>query len=973
MLRRAQLDKAIRDAPRSATLLAFALLAAGPVSSPVHDDEASKREPADILVVVPERTEGGARIAADELVSYLERTSGVSPRIVPRATGTMGDMERLAAREHAGLVIVIDGQELVPDRVAPPSLDDAGEDGFRIVVEERGNWQDRLGTDREGATFVVLAARSTLGKQYAAYELLRRVGVRFYHPEDEWIPSIPLGSLRDRASTPTILAKTDEHGREYDVYRPDFLHRSYSFHPTHPLEHLESFSDANHPIDEARRVNRWIVKNRGDVFRGAGRGVAGAATRALRAAELEHDRTWLGLHRTRSLTLHNQQQGATAQVDPLSDEPARVQIERHVDEALAKADDAVAFGIHFGPTEFTVTPDVETVQWMEWAAQRVLAVRPDLRVLVNSHATGNQPTERFDDLGCPNGTNTNGRGDYYDLPFHLDPRIGVTIHTVMFYPLEGSASVYGQRSFAHKLCLMRRASSEGRPLWYFPEGAWWLGFDNAVPVYLPLYMWSRARDMELIEPLLASRGHGTLEGHRMFNSGQEWGYWQQDYAVGLWHFNVDVRLDEVLGELLDPLCTPDTWPNDCPAKLRARALLHDVIERQVDDFLHAEDWSGRKGGFYAYFAGEDPADDLARGTSLAYRPMRVSFDRVLRFTDAELHAFRNTDLARLERAAAAYAEWAAQLREIEPSVPNAGRHWLAEILDGIEINGLRAAHTHALYQAVLASRNVDAHVHDSPRGLAARRNASLHLSIAEHVLANARTVIARRERDYRYPAAQTHGGGLDSMTARANGTPYKYRLYTKTNLASYWTNREMQVRDIVRPPASMNSVDVEDARARGRTSPQGFSLTSPASALASSVLGSVLPELEWALFDRSKQLQLSTRIAREHIQRLPVVMMADGRFRAEAVVLELPLVQLADVQLRVRAARMHGRIVHSGFFPQISFEGELVLEDVVGAMAQLAGFDRKGAHATLASVFGYDLRHPPEAVPIAGVFTIEQP
>lgn len=175
-------------------------------------------------------------------------------------------------------------------------------------------------------------------------------------------------------------------------------------------------------------------------------------------------------------------------------EPPQQQIEDYVDAQLeAAGPDLAEFGIHFGPTEVTVTPDQQTVDWINWAGRRVLSRRPDLPVSINNHITGSQPTEHFGDLGCPTGTNESGYGDYYDLSFHTDPRLGVRVHTVMFYPLEGPAHVYNQKTFAHKLCLMERASAQGRPLVYFPEGSWWLSFDNPVPVYLPLYMWARLR------------------------------------------------------------------------------------------------------------------------------------------------------------------------------------------------------------------------------------------------------------------------------------------------------------------------------------------------------------------------------------------------------------------------------------------------------------------------------------------------
>src|SRR5690606_6030684 len=131
--------------------------------------------------------------------------------------------------------------------------------------------------------------------------------------------------------------------------------------------------------------------------------------------------------------------------------PIPDQIQRVVAEALGRVEDAYNFGIHFGPTELTTTPDLETIEWIELAGNAALALRPDLQIEINDHTTGSQPVEHFDDLGCPPGTNDDGKSDYYDLAFHTDPRFGVKVHTVMFHPLEGPAGVYQQESFAHKL------------------------------------------------------------------------------------------------------------------------------------------------------------------------------------------------------------------------------------------------------------------------------------------------------------------------------------------------------------------------------------------------------------------------------------------------------------------------------------------------------------------------------------------
>jgi hypothetical protein len=355
----------------------------------------------------------------------------------------------------------------------------------------------------------------------------------------------------------------------------------------------------------------------------------------------------------------------------------------------------------------------------------------------------------------------------------------------MFYPLEGPAHVYNQVSFAHKLCLMERASLEGRPLSWFPEGSWWLSFDNPVPVFLPLYIGTRGRDVELVRHLLRSRHGGTLDGHRMFNSGHEWGYWQQDYAVGLWHWNADASRDDVLAELTDGFCDARAWPTECAAQREGVAVLHETIEHQAATFLEAEDFMGRPGGLYAYFAGEDPADEIAAVVGLPFRPVRLAFRDVLGLSDELAGALADRDVVALHDAELVYGGLHARLVAVRPEVPAEGLPFFDELMDGLAINELRARHTALLYEAALALRAGDA-----VEAAALTAEAGLAMSAAEGV-------IRRRESQYRYPAAQVFGGGLTPETAEPNGTTYPYRVHTKTHLLTYWTYRQHQLEALV--------------------------------------------------------------------------------------------------------------------------------------------------------------------------------
>ena len=793
----------------SARLTSFAFLVAlltslGSLPMSACDEAESPRATAILIVAPLVATPGTERLevcdpnltlALDDaitvLVSTLERTvagplSAVGSVVVARTTDAT-DLAALIASHSPGVLITLDSNQLDLQDWALPALDPADfidpaephhDDRFVLATRQLPTTQNPL----DGATSrleVALASNTRLGRFYAVYELLRRLGARYYHPEDEWLPQVPAAQVPLRLATPTALGPGP-------VFAPDFVHRSYTFHGAHPLEHLESFSDARHPVAEARNVNDWIIKNRGDLMRGAGRGIAPAADRETRVADLERLRQRRGLRRSTGITLHNQQQGASADLDPTSVTPLSDQVRAVVAQRLAVAPDAYAFGIHFGPTELTTTPDLETVALIDLAGQTALSLRPDLHIEVNNHTSGSQPVDNYDDLGCPPGTNDRGVADYYDLAFHTDPRFTARVHTVMFHPLEGPAPVYNQETFAHKLCLMTQASAAGRPLIYFPESAYWLSWDNAIPVYLPLYLHSRWRDIQLVAPLLLKNG-GTLRDHRLFNSGHEWGYWQADYAVGLLHWKSDLPLRSLLGELADPFCDPTIFPSDCPARTTWIDVLTEVMDSQRTHFLDAPDFRGRPGGLYTMFAGEDPADELGAASGLEFRPVRLPFREVLTLSPTDLERFVATDLDRLATLAADYEGWRDRLHTHRTTVPTVALRFYDETIDGLAINAVRARHTHTLYSLAIALRT----------SLPTAPDVTALLAQSEANLALAETIIRRREAAYRYPAAQTHGGGFTPDTALPNGTTYPFRVHTKTHHLSYWTHRQDQIADLI--------------------------------------------------------------------------------------------------------------------------------------------------------------------------------
>ncbi|MCB9638397.1 MAG: hypothetical protein H6727_05735 [Myxococcales bacterium] len=1019
----------------------------------IHCKTAPTLESGGVMVALQQQEDPLDTRLLAALETYIEKLAGSKPHVVRlQSTNNQAILDE-ASKQRAGLVLVLDAHKLATDMVSAEQHQKTEKDGFWLIAKDQGDWGNRLNS--EGATVIYTSAATKLGRQYAIYEFLRRLGARFYHPEQEYLPSNAPETLRERAKTPTLVAQKDKDGALSDLYIGDFSSRSYTFHGSHPLEHLESFSDARHPIDEAARVNEWIIKNRGNRFRGAGRGIAPQEERDKRAKELEDLRTLLGFPRSAGITLHNEQQGSTKVIDRNSPTPVKEQIEKYVEAQLKAIPDANEFGIHFGPTEFTTTPDKETIDWINWAGAKALELRPDIRVMINNHTSGSQPMANYDDLGCPSGTNSNGRIDYYDLSFHTDKRFGVKVHTVMFYPIEGPALVYNQKTFSHKLCLMQKASKDGRPLEFFPEGSWWLSFDNPIPVYLPLYILTRGRDIELVRPLLKNRGGGTLESHRMFNSGHEWGYWQQDYAVGLWHWNADISLKDAIGEIMDPLCKPAEWKSGCAARTEAIDVMIKLMEHQKTYLMLRKDWRGLEGGLYAYLAGEDPADEIAAVTGFEFRPVKVSFREVSKWNAKQIKHFQDTDVLSLKEMEDAHAGFLKRLQDIRAQVPETGQPWLDETIDGIEINMLRARQTRQLYEAVILYRETqlanEEAIKKDPN--APQKDPQVEskplLDEAQKTLQAAEAVVQRREKSYRYPAVQEYGGGLTPETAAPNGTTYPWRVHTKTHLMVYWKNRHEQVDALLSgkgedpyalkitptfaapgeglsltwpkvngltatikvgdqsidptkttvdlgkdpgfwPITGQMNADGRDLDVKGgvvRSSlwahtPAGkLNLTEPNNALAKSTLRTLLPILQWARIDGTTpmlvfgpDLSKDTQPLFSDIIAVPLKADAQG-FSSDPITFAMPVPDPATGQralsITLSEVTLRGDAQANTLQGKIEMQGQMSIDDLVNALIQLAGFDRKGALETLGSVLGFDPKAPPAGIPFKAEFPLE--
>lgn len=112
----------------------------------------------------------------------------------------------------------------------------------------------------------------------------------------------------------------------------------------------------------------------------------------------------------------------------------------------------------------------------------------------------------------------------------MDSAYAIFIHTVMFYGLNDSSTpVYRNKDFSHLRNLLEE-SKKYRDTWYFPESAYWITFDNSVPMFLTSYLSTRLEDILYCDAQ-------NINGHITFSSGWEWNYWLIDWSIARWCWN----------------------------------------------------------------------------------------------------------------------------------------------------------------------------------------------------------------------------------------------------------------------------------------------------------------------------------------------------------------------------------------------------------------------------------------------------
>jgi len=727
-----------------------------------------------VAVVVPDGAGLGLKLAAQDLRDTMAAVTGADPE-----TG---------GSPHATVSVLLD-----------QSLDSVlGQQGYRIECVEAG---------QEVAGLVVMAASET-GAAYGLYKIAQDLGAFWIHPEEAHFRPLTQGKL------PWIYTGSD------DV--PSFDWRGFHEHTQHPIPASDFLLRPEYPNARqyASNLLKWMFRNRQNAL----------TFHMLKTVNLEQ---WIpyikdvmdearsyGIHMGPLISYADQQQNAFKLIrDPselagqsLTDEE---QITAGMDQLLEAGFDVLGFQI--GSSEFTKPDDQRVLDWMQTTLDWLGAHHPNVQPYAWIHITC--------DLEADDG------GHFYHLPLKAGLGFGAYVHTTMFYTLEHPAPVYSCQDFTHQLEFLETASKQGRPQVFFPETAWWLGFDNNMPLALPLTGWTREYDIREVLPRYTSNeGKPAVHGHATFTTGREWTYWQYDFFLNRITWDDTLTWEKFLTDL---------GPLYGESGTALVALLNQWTKLQKQNFLDENP------EIYFYLAGELPQDEMGLMAGIIARPPKIPFRTVLKYTQEEFDEWYSRDLMYLDEMASAYSE----LMQTMPAAPTSGdgdMDLYSEVADLLYIYVKRIEHARLLYGAVVDARTWDLERQkaepDAAVKEAASQSAETKLASCRAISAEVKALLEAAESRYRYPIEMVARAKPDSLTA------YKFGYLAETSTAYFWTRRDDQLATLLQEVfGGMEESWSNEPELLYVSTSKGTRLTTPDNPIAAAALSPFVPQMLWGL------------------------------------------------------------------------------------------------------------------------------
>ena len=585
-------------------------------------------------------------------------------------------------------------------------------------------WNIRRDGDRR---IYELSTLSWQGVSFALYGLLQeRLGFRFYHPRRTVIPDF-------KGGWPTEQYK-----------------KGFHLHTQHPLELTEQLLDPTvpHALDDVKQYIDWLVRNGQTYFEfcllnDIDRDAWPAHAKAF--VDYAHSR---GLLIGADLSLHMIQQ-KTFQLYKGPGNKQK-QIERNLTWLLQA--DWDYFNMEQSTSEFISG----NMKKKEELRQFVLAY---LRDHSHTSLTGRQHVVKHEnELGGEKKT-----FEWDSASLALDKRRGVEAHTVMCYDMtEPNAPVYQNKNQRHQFEFLLKEMKE-RETWYYPESAYWVTFDNSIPMLLLPYLSARLKDIDTCV------AYG-VPGHLTFSSGWEWGYWLIDWSIARWSWQYSY--------------------NGFPQKREPTMYTRDLTTWQNESRIHAamelQQHYLKDSSLMQWMTAMTITDEIGiKALNKEYEPRPQWSYKYLenKANDSVISAVRKEVLPKLK----AFAERTFAVVDRFPPDQDSIKD---EMVDGIMITGFRALHRYYTLRYILDRR-------------VAKLN---HLSFdgdsllyrAERIRTQqAQQMVNDRQKHYRYPLESIAGEHWDH-------TAYHFGYLYQARSLHFWKREEEQARRNKYSPWFMN-------------------------------------------------------------------------------------------------------------------------------------------------------------------------
>lgn len=602
--------------------------------------------------------------------------------------------------------------------------------------EESYRWQS---APAGGGVVLRAAVSSPRGAAAALYGLLQeRLGFRFYHPRRTIVPAYRRWPLPARFSWQAV---------------PRFASRGFHLHTLHPIELTGPLNDPDSPgaLAAVEEYLDWLARNGQNtlqfyLLRGVDRARWPAHARAIVA--YAHRR---GVRVGVEVSFCMLQQQAFQLFKPLCPVPYRRQVDRNLAWLFQVPWDFVTVEPALGE----YLPDLGGVfSGLKRYLIGEITGRYRTRLLLATHVIRAKSERASEAAGSA-------------PPLPEERSCGVLIHTVMCYSAtEANAPVYGN---VNQRFMMARARQESRrrETWYWPESAYWVAFDNSVPLLLLPYLEARWSD-------LASMERAGVTGHLTFSSGWEWGYWLTDWSIARWSWRYRFDGCPVPGGPLSVL-------DDLVPERRQRARWREALRLQ-DRYLKGAE-------LLRYLPALAPFSELPPPFDEPFQPEPpFRFGWLLHdATDRQAAAILRGPVGRLEEYATAMGALVDRLEEFDRETPRSpGRSaeeqtLRRELLRGLQVTALRARHRALTLRALVAQRAAP-HWWQPTAAVAA-----LYLGRAAAVREEAQRLVREQEAVYRYPVELI-------ARRRPDLTAYDFGYLYPVSELFFWQREEEQVR-----------------------------------------------------------------------------------------------------------------------------------------------------------------------------------